>query len=1430
MKNRVGQGSNVENDEHFKEHLKQWATGVPPTALKFKAMDELTRAMRSGRVIAFTGSWATVEFGYPDWAGLLRAELNNYFNKKGEARKLKSVGLLTAANAVNKRDSGSLVAQEFLLSAARLTESLSEQDLEGFLKDYREDVAKLFKGKGHPKVKESTMDRIVNRFGIRRIITLNYDIEAEFSLSAQASDRTAATEQRWTAFDKKWTQSVCKVDDDSEDRATSPRVLMHLPDGNSIVSDSFSRERTDRLFEFALGSSYIDGHVMHLHGRSDAPYSLIITQSDYDNLYRRSSLTKLPFEHAMRALFAGNPILFIGLGLSEDEVLYHLRNFVSDGRPHNLAPHFVLWSPQDERLDSDKSKEQTAGRSKRSPKSVSAEDELRRMRWYRQYGIYTIFDVELEKFDQNLDVPPEETEGKNLSLNRSLYQLAHGLVDAMKPFEWQKHHFRTMEPFLKAGGTYPNGIPKDGAVVWQAEDRYNVWYPDWTLDRIVGPVSESLEPTFVTKIDDGEYLSQIIDRGAPIKAWLDIPGSGHGYVAQLIRKLVLERESRSDGLPNVTPTIYAQINAGFSWEIDTTIELISGLYDGIPAFVEGISRLHSFEERLVGRQEELERRILIVINGADRFFDPDGYPLSADLDNLIRLIHQFQIKFTESLDRESVRCENPITLFLFGTGRVSRYLANLKITEKQVSRPALVDFYGSLQQPFQGEKYRRAKTDEARRVERFGAKRYDDPTVTDCLEFAFEQQREINPDSEFPLLTEVFNLDFHAEKFGSTKRPSGSKQFRSAYLRSTENELRKAIHKNDEEYALLGIHSNTLERDRKRGPRHQRQAFFDAYLNTITLAKALNSDAAKGAQEAELGLAILQTMAFVGQPVEVSTLIHCPLVAKFEACHFDELSQFMRRLYGLGLVALMKRYPDNLDNQGVKEPDTGDRYGLHRALLHEIRDRYTVPLSDARTYTSFNIPLFAAQPIDDSEPSDETYDQLEGLIKGLIGAPWDEIKRHEYVYGMRLRAAAASMRSYYTASALLMHEPAAAPSEVPSTRLTDHARLVEQLIKAFELNSKERFKEYPAADAPRCVFPDDLVWMHDQRGVTLLAQGDLYEARYSFSQARHINAQFIERSANNGNNFEGVSGQNWRRIILNEIHVDIERGKISDAEDKIRSFEQSIEDLCLSVSWQSNPSIYEDKSSSNSTAIDEILARYATEINDHQRQVDAVFPAEAILGVALAAHYKGWCAFLSGKIKTAETILERAVTMLCNLGEQRAYANSLRLLASIQRAMGNLEGARKSIRLCLAAADAGRQMDISHHAWIARCELDLEGETERGVVEILKQLNASLRYATLTDMFRVKMEARMVLAKMRMSGGDYDGALEHASDALALAMRFGFALRKVTLRIMIGEILVQRGDPYSGRSMLDQAMQEADRIGYQRAVEKVHQVQLKYFG
>jgi hypothetical protein len=572
-------------------------------------------------------------------------------------------------------------------------------------------------------------------------------------------------------------------------------------------------------------------------------------------------------------------------------------------------------------------------------------------------------------------------------------------------------------------------------------------------------------------------------------------------------------------------------------------------------------------------------------------------------------------------------------------------------------------------------------------------------------------------------------------------------------------------------------------------------------------------------------------MAFVGQPVEVSTLLLCPEVDKrldalglcgidthrSEAC-ICALQVFMEELRDLGLVSRMARFPGSTDENVPQNQKVGERYGLHRALLHEIRDRHALPLSEARTYTSFNIPLFAAQPIDEAEPDVSVHEELQALVERLA-EPEDAAAAGLSRHGARLRAAVASIRSYYTTSALLMHEPAPAPSERRSARLTDHARQIERLLQAFERNANRRSAletdtAYPwLKNQPRYAFPDDIVWLHDQRGVALLAQGNLYDARHAFGEARRLNHQFIEY---------GDHQQNWRRIELNQLHVDIERGKLDSAQDKLRLLEESVNALCDTVDWRPRcPGAQPGQS-----AFEAIIAAYGNSIRDRTRVADPAFPADAILTTGLLAGYRGWCTYLAGKLRIADQNFRYCIMILRNLGEQRAYALFMRIYASLQRVMGDLDGAKVSLRLCLAASVSGQQMDLSHHAWIVQCEIEID-DPNANRARLLKQLTSSLRYATLTDMFRVRMEARRALAKLRLEAGDYDGAMEHATDALSVAVRYGFSLRKINLRAMIGEILVRRGDPRSGHALLDQAALEADRTGYQRAVEQVHEARMR---
>ena len=71
-----------------------------------------------------------------------------------------------------------------------------------------------------------------------------------------------------------------------------------------------------------------------------------------------------------------------------------------------------------------------------------------------------------------------------------------------------------------------------------------------------------------------------------------------------------------------------------------------------------------------------------------------------------------------------------------------------------------------------------------------------------------------------------------------------------------------------------------------------------------------------------------------------------------------------------------------------------------------------------------------------------------------------------------------------------------------------------------------------------------------------------------------------------------------------------------------------------------------------------------------------------------------------------------------------------------------------------------------------------------------------------------------------LDGGEHDAALKHAADALAVACRYGHSLHKISLRIQIGDILIQRGDPKSGQELIRIALKLAARIGYQRVVER----------
>ncbi|QBF33313.1 hypothetical protein CFI11_19115 [Thalassococcus sp. S3] len=70
--------------------------------------------------------------------------------------------------------------------------------------------------------------------------------------------------------------------------------------------------------------------VFHLHGRATLDDSLVITEHDYMQLYLTDDRNRPTIDEGIQAAFSGAPLLFLGLGMEETDLLRPLRQFISN--------------------------------------------------------------------------------------------------------------------------------------------------------------------------------------------------------------------------------------------------------------------------------------------------------------------------------------------------------------------------------------------------------------------------------------------------------------------------------------------------------------------------------------------------------------------------------------------------------------------------------------------------------------------------------------------------------------------------------------------------------------------------------------------------------------------------------------------------------------------------------------------------------------------------------------------------------------------------------------------------------------------------------------------------------------------------------------------------------------------------------------------
>lgn len=269
----------------------------------YRARQLLSRALNVGRVVAFIGSGVSINYGYIGWDKFVRVTLIKTLRTfrsmlSNETKELLKYYIRSVSSKSNDLK-GRLGKGEKYLLALNLCEMIYEKY--GVIEDFKANIAKLFK---NPKKDTENLDpilEIIQSLKIRRFITTNYDHAIEDSINRYREGY-----------------------------------------GN-MSTINFDPSHPERLLEFSIGVPGFDYKVFHLHGSYDSPKTMIVTERDYQKKYYGEDIYSTYYKAALKVLFNGNAILFMGLGMGEHDLLRPLRQFVSNRDPDSQeTPIFAL--------------------------------------------------------------------------------------------------------------------------------------------------------------------------------------------------------------------------------------------------------------------------------------------------------------------------------------------------------------------------------------------------------------------------------------------------------------------------------------------------------------------------------------------------------------------------------------------------------------------------------------------------------------------------------------------------------------------------------------------------------------------------------------------------------------------------------------------------------------------------------------------------------------------------------------------------------------------------------------------------------------------------------------------------------------------------------------------------------------------------------
>jgi tetratricopeptide (TPR) repeat protein len=279
----------------------------------------LARVLNLRTTVAFVGSGCSVPLGYPSWQKFTCDVVTHTLNSVADGATVKErlERFERQLSGDNKVGSDSLL---FMLGVCQ--RAFQEKDEKKGKSEFRKFVAGRFKPLTTPPDVNNPYHALM-ALPIHRFVTSNYDCELERALAA-----------------KRQVPRSCLALDDPEGPCP-PEALR-----------SFTQQpkHFDQLALFVLARvEAAENMVFHCHGSYLEPDSMVITEADYQAWYfSERDDAGVGFRQNLQLLFGSNPILFVGFGLADDDLIRPLRMFAAEDLQRKSSRPLFALMPQKE--------------------------------------------------------------------------------------------------------------------------------------------------------------------------------------------------------------------------------------------------------------------------------------------------------------------------------------------------------------------------------------------------------------------------------------------------------------------------------------------------------------------------------------------------------------------------------------------------------------------------------------------------------------------------------------------------------------------------------------------------------------------------------------------------------------------------------------------------------------------------------------------------------------------------------------------------------------------------------------------------------------------------------------------------------------------------------------------------------------------------